>query len=91
MVLRAINRETSFRFGFYAIGFIALALLGGLGADGQARRALEAIAPLLPEECLFFAVIVLPVAMVSAMLTVIGRMREEGELIALAAAGISTW
>jgi lipopolysaccharide export LptBFGC system permease protein LptF len=45
----------------------------------------------LPEQLLLFSMMALPLAMVTAFLAVIGRMREEGELTALMAAGVGTW
>nr|MBA3845561.1 LptF/LptG family permease [Planctomycetota bacterium] len=87
----AVLREAIGWFVVYATAYLALIGLA-LGAPLVRKGApLDAVALFLVDQFVFLGVIVLPLAMVTALLGVIGRMREEGEITALMAGGISTW
>jgi lipopolysaccharide export LptBFGC system permease protein LptF len=88
---RAVLRESIGWFLIYLVAYAALIALA-MGVPLVKKGApLDAVALFLIDQFVFLAVIVIPLAMVTALLGVIGRMREEGELTALMAGGISTW
>src|SRR5688572_27898713 len=88
---RAVLGESIGWFLVYLIAYVALIALA-LGAPLVRKGApLDAVALFLVDQFVFLAVVVIPLAMVTAILGVIGRMREEGELTAMMAGGISTW
>ncbi len=87
----AVLREAIGWFVVYATAYLALIGLA-MGAPLVRKGApLDAVAMFLVDQFVFLGVVVLPLAMVTALLGVIGRMREEGEITALMAGGISTW
>ncbi len=50
-----------------------------------------AVLAFLPEQGLLLSLLALPLALVTALLACLGRMREDGEMTALQAAGVGTW
>jgi lipopolysaccharide export LptBFGC system permease protein LptF len=88
---RAVLTEVGTQFAFFAAVFIALIALGVATPLVKQGAPVEAVAGFLVDQSALFSMLALPLALVTAVLTTIGRMREEGELTALQAAGISTW
>lgn len=76
--------------------FFAALYLGAILAAAAAPLLKQGAPPLavlafLPAQAALFALVALPLAMVTAILACLGRMREDGELTALRAAGIGAW
>jgi lipopolysaccharide export LptBFGC system permease protein LptF len=87
---RSCLREAGINFLFYGasyLGLIAVVICAPLLKQGA---PLGAVLGFLPDNLLFISMLALPLAMVTAQLTTIGRMREDGEITALMAAGVST-
>jgi lipopolysaccharide export LptBFGC system permease protein LptF len=88
---RSCLREAGANFLFYAsayLGLIALMFCVPLLKQGA---PLMAVLAFLPENLVIISMLALPLAMVTALLSTVGRMREDGEITALMAAGVSTW
>ncbi len=88
---RRILIEATRLFVVYAVAYLALfslAVSGRLVRDGA---PLLDVLMLLPHQMAFPATIALPLALVTAVLACIGRMRDDGEIIALMASGIPAW
>ncbi len=87
---RSCLREAGINFLFYGasyLGLISVVICAPLLKQGA---PLGAVLGFLPDNLLFVSMLALPLAMVTAQLTTIGRMREDGEITALMAAGVST-
>jgi len=88
---RTCLREAGIQFLFYAVcylGLLALALAAPLLKQGAPPGPLGWF---LLDQIVLLSLFALPLAFVTALLATIGRMREDGELTALMAAGVSTW
>jgi lipopolysaccharide export LptBFGC system permease protein LptF len=88
---RACLKEAGLNFVFYGLGYlglIAVLLCAPLLKQGA---PLLAVLSFLPDNLMFISMLSLPLAMVTAMLATIGRMREDGEITALMAAGVSSF
>ena len=88
---RACLKEAGTNFLFYSttyLGLIALMFCIPLLKQGA---PLLAVLEFLPENLAIISMLALPLAMVTALLGTVGRMREDGEITALMAAGVSTW
>lgn len=86
---RACLRESGINFVFYAatyLGLITVLLSAPLLKQGA---PLGAVLAFLPDNLLFISLLALPLALVTAILATLGRMREDGEITALMAAGVS--
>ncbi len=84
-------REGSVNFLFYGLGYLALiSVLVCVPMIKQGAPPLAVLA-FLPDNLLFISMLALPLALVTAILATIGRMREDGEITALMAAGISSF
>lgn len=88
---RTVLREALLLAAFYAAVFLGLILVGAAAPLLKQGAPIGAVLAFLPEQALFLGMIALPLAMVTAFLACIGRMREDGELTALQAAGVGTW
>jgi len=88
---RTVLREVLLLAGFYAAVFLGLILAGAAAPLLKQGAPLGAVLAFLPEQAVLLAMLALPLAMVTAFLACIGRMREDGELTALQAAGVGTW
>ncbi|TVR44636.1 MAG: LptF/LptG family permease [Planctomycetota bacterium] len=86
---RVILREVAGLMALYSLGFL------GLIAMAVSVPLIRGGAPILdvllfvPNQLAFPATLVIPLALIAALLSVVARLREDGELIALMAAGIS--
>ncbi|MCX8039768.1 MAG: LptF/LptG family permease [Planctomycetota bacterium] len=87
IVLGEALRQTAF-FALVFLGLILVAAATPLLKQGAPPLAVLAF---LPRQAALFALLALPLAMVTAILATLGRMREDGELVALRAAGIAAW
>lgn len=88
---RACLREGVINFAFYGVGYLGLiAVLVCVPLLKQGAPPLSVLA-FLPDQLMFISMLALPLAMVTALLATIGRMREDGEITALMAAGISSF
>jgi lipopolysaccharide export LptBFGC system permease protein LptF len=88
---RTVLREILLLAGFYAAVFLGLILAGAAAPLIKQGAPLGAVLAFLPAQALLLGMLALPLAMVTAFLSCIGRMREDGELTALQAAGVGTW
>ncbi|MEK7414967.1 MAG: LptF/LptG family permease, partial [Planctomycetota bacterium] len=88
---RAVLRETILLGGFYAAVYLALIVVGVASPMIKQGAPILSVLAFIPEQTLLLSMLALPLAMVTAFLGVIGRMREDGELTALMAAGVGTW
>jgi len=88
---RTVLREVLTLAGFYSAVYLGLILAGAAAPLLKQGAPLMAILGFLPQQALLLGMLVLPLAMVTAVLACIGRMREDGELTALQAAGVGTW
>jgi lipopolysaccharide export LptBFGC system permease protein LptF len=82
-------RESSINFGFYSAAYLALVSVLVCAPLLKQGAPLGAVLQFLPDNLLFISMLALPLAMVTAFLATVGRMREDGEITALMAAGIS--
>lgn len=73
-------------YGVVYLALISIALIAPLVENGA---PLWSVLQVLPGQLPFPATIVIPLALTTAVLATFGRMRDDGELIALRAAGIS--
>jgi len=81
--------ESARLLAFYAAVLLALVSIAVIGPLVEGGAPLGAVLLSLPEQLVFPATLILPLALVTALLATVGRMREDGELIALQAAAIS--
>lgn len=88
---RTVLREILLLSGFYGACFLALISVGAAMPLIKQGAPIDGVLAFIPEQMLLFSIIALPLAMVTAFLACIGRMREDGELTALMAAGVGTW
>ena len=86
---RQVLGETARLFVFYALGYLALVSLAAGGRLVNGGAPLLDVLVTLPDQLAFPATLALPLALVTAIINTLGRMREDGELLALSAAGIS--
>jgi lipopolysaccharide export LptBFGC system permease protein LptF len=87
---RSCLRESALNFLFYGSAYLALITLVVCAPLLKQGAPLSAVLAFLPDNLLFISMLALPLAMVTALLATIGRMREDGEITALMAAGVST-
>lgn len=90
VLVRACLWEAGRWFALYAAGYLLLIAVAFAAPLVSRGAPLDAVLLFLPNQMAFFSVIALPLALVTALLATVGRMREEGELTALQAAGVST-
>jgi lipopolysaccharide export LptBFGC system permease protein LptF len=88
---RTVLREVLLLAGFYAAVFLGLILAGAAAPLIKQGAPLGAVLAFLPQQAVLLGMLALPLAMVTSFLACIGRMREDGELTALQAAGVGTW
>ncbi len=88
---RTVLKETLLLGAFYAAVFLGLILVGTAAPLIKQGAPVGAVLAFLPEQSLMLGMLALPLAMVTAVLASLGRMRESGELTALQAAGVGTW
>ncbi|HAT09747.1 MAG TPA: hypothetical protein DCS97_03975 [Planctomycetes bacterium] len=88
---RTVLRESLALVGFYAAVYLGLILTGVATPLIKQGAPIGAVLAFLPEQAVLLGMVALPLAMVTAFLAAIGRMREDGELTALQAAGVGTW
>lgn len=91
VLTRTVLRESLGLGAFYGAVYIGIILAGVAAPLLKQGAPLGAVLAFLPEQAVLLGMIALPLAMVTAFLAVIGRMREAGELTALQAAGVSPW
>lgn len=87
---RACLRESGTNFLFYGtayLGLISVVICAPLLKQGA---PLSAVLGFLPDNLIFISMLALPLALVTSLLATVGRMREDGEITALMAAGVST-
>ena len=85
-VLVETSKQTLFFCALY-VAMLTIALLVPMINDGA---PIDAILAQLPAQLPFPITLALPLALVTGVLSVISRMREDGEITALMAAGVST-
>jgi lipopolysaccharide export LptBFGC system permease protein LptF len=88
---RTVLREVLLLGGFYGVCYLGLIAVGAAMPLIKQGAPIDGVLAFIPEQLLLFSIIALPLAMVTAFLACIGRMREDGELTALMAAGVGTW
>src|SRR4051812_33052735 len=88
---RACLRECAINFAFYAAAYLALISVVICAPLLKQGAPLGAVLGFLPDNLLFISMLALPLALVTALLATVGRMREDGEITALMAAGVSTF
>ncbi len=88
---RTVLREVLLLVAFYAAVYLGLILAGAAAPMLKQGAPLAAVIGFLPQQALLLGMLAVPLAMVTAFLACIGRMREDGELTALQAAGVGTW
>jgi lipopolysaccharide export LptBFGC system permease protein LptF len=88
---RACLRECAVNFAFYACAYLALIAVVICAPLLKQGAPLGAVLGFLPDNLLFISMLALPLALVTALLATVGRMREDGEITALMAAGVSTF
>lgn len=91
VLTRACLREATGHFLFYGSVYLALIAVAVATPLLKQGAPLMAVIAFLPDQLLLISVLALPLALVTALLATVGRMREEGELTALQAAGVGTW
>lgn len=90
LLSRTVLVETTKQTLFFCVLYVAMltiALLVPMINDGA---PIDAILAQLPAQLPFPITLALPLALVTGVLSVISRMREDGEITALMAAGVST-
>ncbi|MHC5067629.1 MAG: LptF/LptG family permease [Planctomycetota bacterium] len=90
LLTRQIAWDASRLFAFYAVAFIALIAIALAAPLVRGGAPLGDVLVFLPNLLAMPATLCLPLAMITSVLATLGRMRDDGELIALQAAGIST-
>lgn len=88
---RAVLVEVTAQAWFYATVFLGLICAGAAAPLIKQGAPVDAVAAFLLLQLPLISLIALPLALTTSVLAVLGRMREDGELTALQAAGISTW
>lgn len=88
---RTVLKEVLLLGAFYAAVYLGLILAGAAMPLIKQGAPIGAVLAFIPEQALLLGMLALPLAMVTAFLACIGRMREDGELTALQAAGVGTW
>lgn len=88
---RTVLKEVLLLGAFYAAVYLGLILAGAAMPLIKQGAPIGAVLAFIPEQALLLSMLALPLAMVTAFLACIGRMREDGELTALQAAGVGTW
>ncbi|MBN8525061.1 MAG: LptF/LptG family permease [Planctomycetes bacterium] len=88
---RTVLKEVLLLGSFYAAVYLGLILAGAAMPLIKQGAPIGAVLAFIPEQALLLSLLALPLAMVTAFLACIGRMREDGELTALQAAGVGTW
>ena len=86
---RACLKESGINFLFYGLGYLGLIAVLICAPLLKQGAPLLAVLGFLPDNLMFISMLALPLAMVTAILATIGRMREDGEITALMAAGVS--
>ena len=85
------SRNQALNFLFYGVGYQALIAVMMCAPMLKQGAPLLAVLAFLPDNLMFISMLALPLAMVTALLATIGRMREDGEITALMSAGVSTF
>jgi len=88
---RACLKESGINFLFYGLGYLGLIAVLICAPLLKQGAPLLAVLGFLPDNLMFISMLALPLAMVTAILATIGRMREDGEITALMAAGVSSF
>jgi lipopolysaccharide export LptBFGC system permease protein LptF len=88
---RACLVESGINFLLYGVGYLALIAVLLCAPLLKQGAPLLAVLAFLPDNLMFISMLALPLAMVTALLATIGRMREDGEITALMAAGVSSF
>ncbi len=87
---RACLYESGTNFLFYGTAYLALISVVICAPLLKQGAPLGAVLGFLPDNLIFISMLALPLALVTALLATVGRMREDGEITALMAAGVST-
>lgn len=87
---RTVLREAAWLTALYSIAFLGLISVAVAVPLVRGGAPLWDVIVFLPNQLAFPATLALPLALITATLSTLGRMREDGELIALMAAGVST-
>lgn len=87
---RTVLREVLQLTAFYAAVYLGLILVGAAAPLLKQGAPIMAVLGFLPQQAVLLGMLALPLAMVTAFLACLGRMREDGELTALQAAGVGT-
>ena len=87
---RVIIREVAGLMLVYAVGFLALIAIAITVPLVRGGAPLLDVLAFIPNQLAFPATLVIPLALLSAILSTISRLREDGELVALMASGISS-
>lgn len=77
------------QLAFYLAAYLALISIAVTAPLIRGGAPLGAVIAFLPDQMALPATLALPLALVTAILVTLGRMRDDGEMIALQAAGIS--
>ncbi len=83
--------EASRLFLFYASAYALLTALAVSTPLLHKGAPISAVFSFIPFQLLYTSPILIPLALCTAVLALIGRMREDGEILALRASGISAW
>lgn len=86
---RSCLRDAGRLLAFFALTYLGLISLAISAPLVRAGAPLGDILALLPDQLALPATLALPLALATALLATLGRMREDGELVALQAVGIS--
>lgn len=86
---RVIAREVAALTVIYSVGFLALIGIAVSVPLIRGGAPLWDVLLFIPNQLAFPATLVIPLALLTGMLSTIARLREDGELVALKAAGIS--
>ncbi len=89
LLTRRVLRETTGAFLFYLGAYLALVAVALAGTTLREGAPLVPVLLSLPDQLALPALISIPLALVTAVVVSLGRMRQDGELIALAGAGIA--
>ena len=87
---RVIIREIAGLMLVYAVGFLGLIAIAITVPLIRSGAPLWDVLLFIPNQLAFPATLVIPLALLSAVLSTISRLREDGELTALMASGISS-
>lgn len=83
--------EATRLFIFYMVSYSLLTSLAVCTPLLHKGAPLSAVLAFIPFQLLYTSPTLVPLALCTAILSIIGRMREDGELIALRSVGISAW